>query len=136
MVHFITPNGQRIMTYDCRKLDRFAESEFWADWIFWSKSGFWQNFAMTSPETLNIKDADNYLSFPLVTHMAYSDARFGNYGILKSGRGAENFLDKLCRPANDQVLRAEDARNLMRVIYKFRRELTQLSNAYSHAHFR
>jgi hypothetical protein len=72
----------------------------------------------------------------LVTHMAYSDAWFGSYEILKSGRGAENFLDRLCRPANDQVLRAEDARNLTRVICKLHRSLTQLSNAYSHAHFR
>jgi hypothetical protein len=61
------------------------------------------------PESLNTKVADNKLSFPLVTHMAYSDARFGIYGILKSGQGAENFLDRLYRPANDQVLRAEDA---------------------------
>jgi hypothetical protein len=91
---------------------------------------------MTFPETLNTKVADNDLSFPLVTHMAYSDARFANYGILKSGQGAENFLDRLCRPANDQVLRAEDAQNLMRVVYKFCRALTQLSNAYSHTHFR
>jgi hypothetical protein len=91
---------------------------------------------MTFLETLNTKVADNDLSFPLVTHMAYSDARFGSYGILKSGRGAENFLDRLCRPANDQALGAEDARNLMRIVYKFRRPLTQLSNAYSHTHFR
>jgi hypothetical protein len=91
---------------------------------------------MTLPETLNTKVADNDLSFPLVTHMAYSDARFGSYGILKLGRGAENFLDRLCRPANDQVLGAKDARNLTRVVYKFRRPLTQLSNAYSYAHFR
>jgi hypothetical protein len=90
---------------------------------------------MTFPETLNIKVADNDLSFPLVTHIEYSDARFGNYGILKSGRCAENFLDGLCSPANDQVLRADDARNMVRVVYKFRRPLTQLSNAYSHAHF-
>jgi hypothetical protein len=123
------------MSYDCRKLDRFAESEIWADWTFWSKSGFWQNFAMTFPETLNTKVADNKLIFPLVTHIVYSDERFGDYGILKSGRGAENFLDRLCKPANDQILRAKDARNFMRVIYKFRRPLTQLSNAYSHAHF-
>jgi hypothetical protein len=81
---------------------------------------------MTFPETLNTKVADNELSFPLVTHMAYSDAQFGRYGILKSGQGAENFLDRLCRPANDQVLRAEGAQNLMRVVYKFRRTLTQL----------
>jgi hypothetical protein len=90
---------------------------------------------MTFPETLNTKVADSELCFPLVTHMAYSDAQFGSYGILKSRRGAENFLDRLCRPANDQVLRAEDAQNLMRVVYKFRRPLTQFSNAYSHAHF-
>jgi hypothetical protein len=90
---------------------------------------------MTFPETLNTKVADNEFSFPLVTHMAYSDTRFGNYGTLKSGHGAENFLDRLCRPANDQVLGAEDARNLTRVVYKFRRTLTQLPNAYSHAHF-
>jgi hypothetical protein len=91
---------------------------------------------MTFPETLNTKVADKEFSFPLVTHMAYSDVRFGSYGILNSGRGAKNFLDILCRPANDQVLRAEDAQNLMRVVYKFRRPLTQLSNTYSHAHFR
>jgi hypothetical protein len=40
---------------------------------------------MTFPETLNAKVADNELSFPLVTHMAFSDARFGSYGILNSG---------------------------------------------------
>jgi hypothetical protein len=91
---------------------------------------------MTFPETLNTKVADSELSFPLVTHMAFSDARFDSYGILKSGRGAENFLDRLCRPVNDQVLRAEDAQNMTSVVYKFRRPLTQLSKAYSHTHFR
>jgi hypothetical protein len=75
MAHNMAPNGQRITSCDCRKLDRFAESEFWTNRTFSSKSGFWQNFAMTFPETLNTKDADNELSFPLVTHMAYSDAR-------------------------------------------------------------
>jgi hypothetical protein len=75
------------MIYELRlsELDRFAESEFWADWTFWSKSGFWQNFAMPFPETLNTKVGDSELSFPLVIHMAYSDARFDSYGILKSG---------------------------------------------------
>jgi hypothetical protein len=80
--------------------------------------------AMTFPETLNTKVADNELSFMMVTHMIFSDARFGSYGILKSGRDVENFLDRLCRLANDQVLRAEDAQNLTRVVYKFRRPLT------------
>jgi hypothetical protein len=91
---------------------------------------------MTFPETLNTKVSDSEISFPLVTHMAFSDARFGSYGILKSGRGAENFLDRLYRPVNNQVLRAEDAQNMMRAVYKFRMPLTQLSNAYSHTHFR
>jgi hypothetical protein len=63
-------------------------------------------FAMTFLETLNNKVAVNELSFLLVTHIVYSDARFNSYGILKSGRGVENFLDRLGRPANDQVLRA------------------------------
>jgi hypothetical protein len=93
------------------------------------------NFAMTFPETLNTKVSDSKPSFLLVTHMTFSDARFGSYEILKLGRGAENFLDRLCRLVNNQVLRAEDAQNMMRVVYKFRRALTQLSNAYSHTHF-
>jgi hypothetical protein len=50
---------------------------------------------MTFPETLNTKVADNELSFPLVTHMVYSDPRYGSYGILNSGLGAENFLDRM-----------------------------------------
>jgi hypothetical protein len=40
---------------------------------------------MTFPESLNTKVAINELSFPLVTHTAYSDAWFDSYGILKSG---------------------------------------------------
>jgi hypothetical protein len=71
----------------------------------------------------------------MVTHMAYSNARFDSYGIFKPGRGAENFLDRQDRPTNDQVLSAEDARILVRDVYNFRRPLTQISNAYSHAHF-
>jgi hypothetical protein len=63
---------------------------------------------MTFPETLNTKVAANELSFPLVTHTAYSDAWFDTYGILKLGRGAKNFLDRLDRPADNQVLGAED----------------------------
>jgi hypothetical protein len=34
---------------------------------------------MASPEILNSKDSVNELSFLLVTHMAYSDARFDSY---------------------------------------------------------
>jgi hypothetical protein len=72
---------------------------------------------MTSPETLNTKVSVHELIFLLVTHTVYSDAWFGRYEILKSGRGAENFLDRLDRLANDQVLGAEDARILARVVY-------------------
>jgi hypothetical protein len=61
---------------------------------------------MTSPETLNIKLAFNELSFLLVTHMAYSDAWFESYILLKPGQGAEHFLDRLVRWGNDLVLQA------------------------------
>jgi hypothetical protein len=44
---------------------------------------------MTTLETLNMKIAVSKLSSLLVTHMAYSDARFDSYGILMSGQGAE-----------------------------------------------
>jgi hypothetical protein len=64
---------------------------------------------MTSLETLNTKISVNELSFLLVTHMVYSDARFDSYGILKSGQDAENFLDRLYIQMNDQVLQAQDA---------------------------
>jgi hypothetical protein len=40
---------------------------------------------MTSPETSNTKVVADELSFLLVTHTTYSDARFDSYGILKSG---------------------------------------------------
>jgi hypothetical protein len=59
---------------------------------------------MTFLETLNTKVAINELSFLLVTHTVYSDARFDRYDILNSARGGENFLD---RPANNQVLGPE-----------------------------
>jgi hypothetical protein len=123
------------MSYGCRKLIWFAESELWADSTFQSKSGFWRNFAMTSLKTLNTKVAVNELGFPLVTHTVYSDTWFDSYEILKSEWCAENFLDRLGRPMNNQVLGAEDTRNLARVLYKFHKPLTQLSNTYSYAHF-
>jgi hypothetical protein len=63
---------------------------------------------MTSPETLNTKVSVNEHRFPLVTHTTYSNARFDSYGIFKSTSGAEDFLDRLDIPTNDQVLRAED----------------------------
>jgi hypothetical protein len=61
---------------------------------------------MTSPETLNMKLDVNELSFSLVTHTAYSDARFHSYGPFKSGQGAEHFPDRHDRWVNGQVLQA------------------------------
>jgi hypothetical protein len=50
---------------------------------------------MTSPEILYMKNTVNEHSFPLVTHTFYFDTRFGRYGLLKSGYGAELILDRL-----------------------------------------
>jgi hypothetical protein len=61
---------------------------------FWHKSGFWQNFAMTSVETLYTKNAANELSFMLVTHTPNSDTWFCRYGFLKSSYGAELIPDR------------------------------------------
>jgi hypothetical protein len=61
---------------------------------------------MTSLETLNTKIAINKLRFPLVTHMTYFDALFDSYGLLKSGYGAEQILDRLDMLVIDQVFRA------------------------------
>jgi hypothetical protein len=85
---------------------------------------------------LNTKVANIKLRFLLVIHMSYSNARFDSYRIFKSGPGAEDFLDRLDILTNDQILRVEDARNMARVVYKFHRQLTQISNAYEYAHFR
>jgi hypothetical protein len=60
---------------------------------------------MTSPEALNTEIAVHELSFPLVTHMAYSAIRFDSYRILNSGHGAEYLLDRLIIQAKDQVSR-------------------------------
>jgi hypothetical protein len=57
--------------------------EILADYTFRYKSGFWQNLVMTFPEIPNAKNVVNKLSFSLVTHMGYSDARFGSYGIFE-----------------------------------------------------
>jgi hypothetical protein len=90
--------------YDCRKLDWSAELEiWWANSTFRHESGIWRNFAMTSPETLNMKLSANELIFPLVTHTVNSDVWFDSYGIFKSGQGVEHFLDRLVMQVNGQV---------------------------------
>jgi hypothetical protein len=50
---------------------------------------------MTSSETSYMKHVTDELSFLLVTHMTRFDIRFGRYGFLKSGYGAELILDRL-----------------------------------------
>jgi hypothetical protein len=52
---------------------------------------------MTSLETLYTKNIVNELNFPLITHTACFDIRFGRYGFLKSGYGAELILDRTDR---------------------------------------
>jgi hypothetical protein len=42
---------------------------------------------MTSPETSYMKDVVNEISFLLVTHTAYSDARFDSYEIFEVETG-------------------------------------------------
>jgi hypothetical protein len=70
-----------------------AESAFLADHTFLYKTGFWQNFAMTSPETSYMKNVTNELSFLLVTHMTHFEKR--RHRFLKSGYSAELILDRL-----------------------------------------
>jgi hypothetical protein len=52
---------------------------------------------MTFPETLYMKNAANKHEIAPVTHTVYSDTRFGCYGFLKSGYGAELILDRTDR---------------------------------------
>jgi hypothetical protein len=68
---------------------------FWADLTLQHNSGFWQNFAMTSVETLYKKEVINELSFLLVTHTTCFDTWLGRYGFLNLGYGAELILDRL-----------------------------------------
>jgi hypothetical protein len=50
---------------------------------------------MTSLETSYTKNVANKLRFLLVTHTTRFDIRFGRYGFLNSGYGAELNLDRL-----------------------------------------
>jgi hypothetical protein len=76
-----------------------AETTFLADHTYLYETGFWQNFAMTSPETLHTKNVANEHSFPLVTHTTHFGIRFGRYGIWKycsSSGQAKDRLDCIC----------------------------------------
>jgi hypothetical protein len=70
-----------------------AESAFLVKHTFLYKTGFWQNFSMTSPETSYMKNVANELIFLLVTDTTRFDLRFGRYVFLKSDYGAELILD-------------------------------------------
>jgi hypothetical protein len=82
--------------------------QFWADCTFLYKLGFWQNFTMTSPETLYTKTVGNELRFLLVTHMTCFDTRFNRYGFLKSGFSAGQILDRLGIQVLGQVFGPQD----------------------------
>jgi hypothetical protein len=71
-----------------------AESAFLGR-LFLQKSGFWWNFAMTSPEILYTKNFTNELNFLLVTHMSCFNIWFGRYSISKSGSSSGQILDRM-----------------------------------------
>jgi hypothetical protein len=99
---------QTVSDYELRLSENGRVVEFrkiWTDLTFRHKSGFWWNFTMTSSETLYTKNAVNEHSFTLVTHTAHSGTRFGCYGFLKSGYGAELILDRMDRWVNFSGLR-------------------------------
>jgi hypothetical protein len=66
-----------------------------ADHTFLYKTSFWLNFAMTSVETLYMKNGANELSFLLVTHTTCFDIRSGRYGFLKLGFSARQIVNIL-----------------------------------------
>jgi hypothetical protein len=53
--------------------------------------GFWQNFVMTTPETLYTKNVINKLSFLLVTHMIGLDTWFDGYEFLNQDSSLDRF---------------------------------------------
>jgi hypothetical protein len=85
-----------------------VESIFLANHTFLYKTGFWQNFAMTSSEILYMKDVANELSFLMVTNMTCFDIRCGRYGFLNSCFSARQILDSLGIEVVGQVFRAQE----------------------------
>jgi hypothetical protein len=73
---------------------------------------------MTSLDTLHTKSAVNELSFLLATHMSYFNTGFGRYGLLKSGYGTDQILD---RQVIDQVFRTLEVQILLGLEHGFRR---------------
>jgi hypothetical protein len=75
---------------------------------FLHESGFWQNFAMTTSETLYTKNVVNKLIFLLVTHTTCFDTRFDRYEFLKSGFIVGQILDRLVIQVLGPVFGPED----------------------------
>jgi hypothetical protein len=92
---------------------------FWADCTFRHKSGFWQNFSITSPETLYTEKVVNELSFMPVTQMTCFYTWFGHYRFLKSGSSADQVLDRLGIQVIGQVFGPQDVQNMLGYEYKF-----------------
>jgi hypothetical protein len=86
------PNSLRFMSYDSWKLDELLIQQFWADCTFLYKSGFWQNFAMTSQETSYMNNIVIELRFLLVTHTTCFDLWFSRYRILNQVSVLDRFL--------------------------------------------
>jgi hypothetical protein len=91
------------VSYGYQKLDRLLNQDFWAELSFQYKSGFWQNFAMTLPETFYTKYVANEPSFLLVTHTTNFNIQINQYEFFKSGFAAEQILDRLTIQAFDQI---------------------------------
>jgi hypothetical protein len=92
--------SQRLAICELRQSETrpIAKTIFLADHTYLYKIGFWQNFAMTFPETSHTKNVANELSFLLVTHMTHFDIRFDCYGILKPCFRSGHVMDRLdCR---------------------------------------
>jgi hypothetical protein len=91
MVHKMAPNGCRFVSYGSQKLDRLLNQQFWEDLTSLYKSVFWQNFTMTSLETLYMKNAINKLSFLLVTHTTCFDTRFDDMNFCSQDSVLDRF---------------------------------------------
>jgi hypothetical protein len=91
-------NGsKRLAIYEFQQSETrpVTKTKFLADHTYLYKIGFWQNFAMTSPETSHTKNVANELSFPLATHTIHFDIRFGHYGISNSCFSSGHVMDRL-----------------------------------------
>jgi hypothetical protein len=75
---------------------------------FLYESGFWQKFAMTTPETLYTKNVINKLRFLLVTHTTCFHTRLDRYEFLKSGFIVGQILDRLVIQVLGQVCGPQD----------------------------